>query len=128
MAYTAASISTSPTIVAPAAADADVRCKAIKLDTSGNAVVASVAGEAVMGIAIITNDEVVKKGNDVDIQVKEIGLALAGGVIAPGDELSASTDGSLVKASEGHFVVATALEAAATEGRLIRVQITKYHK
>ena len=128
MAYTAASINTSATIVAPAAATADVRGKAVKFNENGEAVVASVAGEVVMGIALITNDEEVQAGHDVDIQVKEIGLALAAGAIAAGDELAAGATGALVKAAEGNFVVATALEAAEAAGRIIRVQITKYQK
>ena len=128
MAYTAASINNSPTIVAPAAAKKDVRCRGIKLDDNGNAVVASTAGEVVIGIALLTNDEEVAEGHDVDIQVKEIGLALAGAEIKPGAELAVDATGALQTATSGQFVVATALEAAEVAGRFINVQITKYMK
>ncbi len=127
MSYTATGINTSATIVAPAAAEADVRGKGIKLNAEGQAVVAG-AGEVAIGLAIITNDDTVKVGEDVDIQVKEIGLALAGGAIAAGAELAIGADGKVVTATDGNFVVATALESAAAAGKFIRVQITKYQK
>mgnify|MGYP003294516525 CR=1 FL=1 len=127
MSYTATGINTSATIVAPAAAEADVRGKGIKLNAEGQAVVAG-AGEVAIGLAIITNDDTVKVGEDVDIQVKEIGLALAGGAIAAGAELAIGADGKVVTATDGNFVVATALESAKAAGKFIRVQITKYQK
>lgn len=125
MAYTSTGINTSATIVAAAVAEADYRGKAVKFDGNGNAVLAG-AGEVAIGIGILTNSESTKANEDVDIQVKEIGLALAGGAIKKGDELTADASGKLVKASEGNFVVATALQEAASAGTYIRVQITKY--
>lgn len=127
MAYLATQINESATIVAPAAAEADVRGKAVKFDDNGNIALAG-AGEAAIGIGILTNDEIVKTGEDVDIQVKEMGVAFAGAEIKAGAELAADADGNLVTATDGQFVVATALEAAAAAGRIIRVQITKYMK
>ena len=132
MVYTATQINTSPTIVGKAGAamtaPVDVRGKAIKFDAAGDVVVASTAGETVMGIAILTNDETVKAGQDIDIQVKEIGVALAGAEIKAGAELAVDATGALKTATAGQFVVATALEAAAAAGKFIRVQITKYTK
>lgn len=132
MVYTATQINTSPTIVGKAGAamtnPVDVRGKAIKFDAAGDVVVASTAGETVMGIAILTNDETVKAGQDIDIQVKEIGVALAGATIKAGAELAVDATGALQTATSGQFVVATALEAAAAAGKFIRVQITKYTK
>ena len=127
--YTTTGINTSATIVAPAGAEiTGVIGKAIKFDASGNAVLASTAGEAVMGIAVLTHADTVARGEDVTIQVKEIGKAVAGGAIAKGDELAVKADGTLVKASEGQFVIATALQAATGAGQIINVQITKYYK
>ena len=132
MIYTANQINNSPTIVGKAGATistpTDVRCKAVKFDASGNVVVASTAGEAVIGIAIITNDETIKAGEDIDIQVKDMGIATAGAAVAAGDELAADANGKLQKATAGQFVIATALEAATAADKLIRVQITKYTK
>lgn len=127
--YTTTVINTSATIVAPAGAEiTGVIGKGIKFDASGNAVVASKAGEAVMGIAVLTHADTIAKGEDVTIQVKEIGKAVAGGEIAKGDELAVNANGALVKAAEGQFVVATALQAATAAGHIIDVQITKYQK
>ena len=128
MIYTATQINTSPTIVAKAGASldkVDVRGKAIKFDASGDAVLAG-AGEVAVGIAILTNGETAVAGEDIDIQVKEIGVALAADVIKAGDELAADANGAVKTAAEGQFVIATALEPAAAAGKYIRVQITKY--
>ena len=106
MVYTATNINNSATIVAQTGTTVttpvDVRGKAVKYDSSGNVVLASTVGEIVVGIAILTNDETVKAGDDVHIQVKE--------------------------ATDGDFVIATALESAGADGKYIRVQITKYVK
>lgn len=129
MAYTTTGINTSATIVAPAgAAIESVIGKAIKIDASGNAVVASTAGEKVVGIAVLTNSENPVKGEDITIQIKEIGKVVAGAEVARGDELAAAADGTLVTATSGQFVVATALTAATAAGQIIDAQITKYYK
>ena len=127
--YTTTGINTSATIVAPAGAEiAGVIGKAIKFDGEGNAVVASAAGEKVMGIAVLTHADTVAKGDDITIQVKEIGKAVAGAAIAKGAELATNAKGELVTATDGQFVVATALQAANAAGHIIDVQITKYQK
>lgn len=127
--YTTTGINTSATIVAPAAAEIEgVIGKAIKFDASGNAVVASAAGEKVAGIAVLTHRDVVAAGEDITIQVKEIGKAKVNGAVAKGDELAAAADGTLAVAAEGQFVIATALQAAEAAGQIINVQITKYYK
>ena len=129
MIYTATQINESATIVGKSgiADPTDVRCKAVKFDENGNIALAG-AGEAAIGIAIITNDEIVKTGEDIDIQVKEMGLAIAGAEIKAGAELAADADGKLQTATSGQFVIATALEAAAAADKFIKVQITKYAK
>lgn len=126
MAYTGTGINTSATIVEKASVAADFRGKAIKY-AEGKAALAG-AGEVCVGLGLITNAEETAAGADVDIQVKEIGLAKAGAEITAGAELTADAKGELVPAAEGNFVIATALEAAAAAGKFIRVQITKYQK
>ena len=127
--YTTTGINTSATIVAPAGAEiTSVIGKAIKFDASGNAVLASTAGEAVMGIAVLTHADKVAVGEDITIQVKEIGKAVAGAAIKKGAELAVAADGTLKEAAEGQFVIATALQAATGAGQIINVQITKYYK
>lgn len=127
--YTTASINTSATIVAPAGAEiANFIGKAFKFDAEGNAVVASTAGEKVIGIAVLTHADKIAKGEDVTIQVKEIGKAVAGAAIKKGAELAVAADGTLKEAADGQFVIATALQAANGAGHIIDVQISKYQK
>lgn len=126
--YMTSQINTSPTISEKAgAAIADVRGLCLKYDTDGNVVPASTAGELVIGVGIITNNENIEKGADVDVQVKEIGIAKAGGTIAKGAEVTATTTGKVTTAATGNFVIGTALEAA-TDGQLFYIQINKYYK
>lgn len=130
MIYTATQINESPTIIGKAgagiASPTDVRGKAIKFDAQGELVLAG-AGEVAVGIAILTNDEATKAGLDVTVQVKEMGVALAGGEIKAGAELASDADGKVVEATSGQFVIGTALESA-TAGKYVRIQITKYAK
>ena len=132
MIYTATQINKSATIVAKAGATVlatapvDFRGKVVKFDTDGNVVLAATAGETGIGIAILTNGETNIAGDDITIQIKDIGVARAGAKIAAGDALAVDATGSLQKATAGQFVMATALEAAAAAGKYIRVQITKY--
>lgn len=126
MAYTSTGINTSATIVAAAGAEADYRGKAVKFNENGNVVLAG-AGEVAIGVGILTNAELTKAEEDVDIQVKEIGLALAGAEIKKGAELASDATGKLVTATAGNFVIATALDNASA-GVFVRVQITKYVK
>lgn len=126
MAYTGTGINTSATIVEAAGAKADFRGKAVKYDENGKVVLAG-AGEAAIGVVIITNAEESNVGDDVDIQVKEIGLGKAGEAITKGTELAASADGSLVKATSGQFVIGVALDSAAAAGKYIKMQIVKYY-
>lgn len=129
MAYTSTGINTSATIVGAAGAPiTGVAGKAVKFDGTGNVVLGSVAGEAVIGIALLTNATDIKKGEDVDIQIKDIGKAVVGGTVAKGAELAVHTDGTLITATTGQFVIATALDAATKAGQIINVQITKYQK
>lgn len=128
MVYTSNMINTSATIVGKAAsAITDPRGKAVKFDSNGKFVLASTAGEKFMGIGIVTNDEAIAAGQDVDIQVKEIGVGLAGGSIAAGADITCDSNGKLVAATtDGQFCIGYALEAA-TSGKLFRLQIDKHY-
>lgn len=126
MAYTGTGINTSATIVAPAGADADFRGKAVKF--AGGKVALAGAGELAIGVGLITNSDETKAEEDVDIQVKEIGLGLAGEAITKGVELAANEKGELVPAAAGDFVIGVALADAAAAGKYIAIQIVKYYK
>ena len=126
--YMTSQINTSPTISEKAGADiADARGLLVKYDASGKVVAASAEGELVIGAGVITNSENIKSGEDVDIQVKEIGIVKAGATIAKGAEVMADATGKAKTATAGKFVIGTALEAA-TEGQLFYIQFTKYYK
>ncbi len=129
-------INQSVTIVEKAGADIeDVRNRIMAYDKDGNAVLAADGSAVLIGVALIeagindisgTGSGKVYAGDDVDIQIKDIGYVLSGGDIAKGDEVTASS-GLAVKAEPGSYVVGIALSAAAKD-EYCRVQITKYQK
>lgn len=128
-AYLGTSINNSATLPVKAGAEiADVRFKAVKLDANGNAVLASVAGEAFLGIAIPTTGNAEGKvavGDVVDIQIKDIGLAMAGAAVEAGKPLTTNASGKLVAAASGNFIIGYALNAAKADGDIISVQVAK---
>lgn len=127
MVYMATSINESPVIVEKAGAKIeDVRGKAVKYDENGNVVLCG-AGEVAIGVGIMTNDEVTEQGRDVDIQIKDIGLVLAGGEIKKGMELAADANGAFVEATSG-YVRAIALEETAVAGVYIKARLVSYTK
>ena len=126
----------SVTIVEQAGAEiSDVRNRIMAYDTDGNVVLAADGSAVPVGIALTeagVNDisgvesGKVTAGDDVDIQVKDIGYVLAGGDLAKGDEVAAS-GGLAVKAEAGSYVVGIALSAVEKD-EYCRVQIAKYQK
>ncbi len=129
-------VNQSVTIVEQAGAEIeDVRNRIMAYNTDGNVVLAADGSVVPVGIALIEsgiNDisgvesGKVNTGDDVDIQIKDIGYILAGGKIAKGNEVTASS-GLAVKAESGNYVVGIALSAVAKD-EYCRVQITKYQK
>lgn len=129
-------INQSVTIVEQAGAEiTDVRNRIMAYDKDGNVVLAADGSAVLVGIALIEagiNDisgvesGKVNSGDDVDIQVKDIGYILAGGNIVKGEEVTASS-GLAVKAKAGNYVVGIALSTA-KKGEYCRVQIAKYQK
>ena len=123
--------------IAEQAGDAidDVRNLILKYDENGDVVVATDGTTPIVGIAIIEagyNDisgaeaGKVAKGDQVDVQIKDIGYILAGGAIKKGEEVTATT-GKATKAADGDYVIGVALSNAA-ENDYVRVQISKYQK
>ncbi len=129
-------INQSVTIVEQAGTDIeDVRNRIMAYDKDGNVILAADGSAVLVGVALIEdgiNDisgvesGKVNIGDDVDIQIKDIGYILAGGDIAKGDEITASS-GLAVKAEAGNYVVGIALSAV-TNDEYCRVQIAKYQK
>ena len=129
-------INQSVTIVEQAGAEiADARNRILAYDKDGNVVLAADGSAVLVGIALIgagINDisgvesGKVNAGDDVDIQIKDIGYVIAGAAITKGAEVMAA-DGLAVPATAGNYVVGIALSAAAKDD-YCRVQITKYQK
>ena len=128
-------INQSVTIVEQAgAAIEDVRNRILSYDENGDVILAADGTAVPVGIAIIeagvndisgTESGKVAAGDDVDIQIKDIGYVLAGAAIAKGAEVMAST-GLAIPATAGNYV-GIALSAAAKD-EYCRVQIARYQK
>ncbi|WP_195540493.1 capsid cement protein [Eubacterium maltosivorans] len=100
----------------------------VKLDANGKVKKCSTEGEAALGILIAQTADTVAVGDDVTVQVKDMGPAIAGGVIAAGDPVMVNGNGKLIKAVAGSapvHVLGYAMQAAATDGDIIQIQIMK---
>ena len=122
--YFGTSINESPTIVMDAGEKLE-NARGIALAIKDGAAVKPEAGEHVIGISLIETDETVEKGENVDIQVKDIGKWVAGEEIAVGTELATDKDGKAVKAKAGDFIFGVALSSASDAGTWMKVQIIK---
>ena len=130
-------INQSATIVEKAGADVtDCRNLIFVYDNDGNVVPATNGSKPIVGVALIeegyndiTGAESGKldEGDDVSLQIKDIGYVLAGATIAKGAEITSDANGCAVTAQTGNYVAGIALSAATKDG-LCRVQISKYQK
>ena len=135
--YNGTQINQSVTIVEKAGAEiADCRNKIVKYDDNGNVVLATAGTDIPVGIAIIEagyNDisgvesGKVASGDDVDIQIKDIGMVKAGAEITKGQEVTAGADGKAAVAESGNYVLGIALNSVAADG-YCKIQIAKYQK
>ena len=135
--YNGVQINPSPTIVEAAGAEiADCRNRIMKYDESGNVVLATAGTDIPVGIAIIEagyNDITgaesgkVAAGDDVDIQIKDMGVVIAGESIKKGQEIAAGANGLAAVAVSGNYVLGIAITGAAKNG-YVHVQIAKYQK
>ena len=99
MNYFGASVNEQPVIAEKAGAlIANGAGKGVKYDTNGNVVLAA-AGDAVCGVLIMQTPAEVPAGDDVTIQIKDIGYVLAGGTFKKGDALATNADGAFIKAT-----------------------------
>lgn len=130
-------INQSVTIAEKAGADiADVRNLILKYDEDGNVVIAANGTAPLLGLSIIEggyNDisgaesGKVKKGDDLEIQIKDIGYAIASAEIKKGQEVTATTGGKAAVAEAGEYVIGVALNSVSAGG-YSRIQIAKYQK
>lgn len=122
--YFGTSINESPTIVLPVKEKIE-GVQGIALAISGGQLTKPTAGANVIGLSLFTNDETVEAGDDITVQVKDIGKWIAGEAFEVGDELTTNADGKAVKAAEGNFITAVALSKATAAGDVIKIQIVK---
>lgn len=130
-------INQSVTIAEKAGADiSDVRNLILKYDSDGKAVLATDGTEPLLGLSIIEggcNDisgvesGKVKTGDDLEIQIKDIGYVIASAEIKKGQEVTATTGGKAAVAKAGEYVIGVALNSVAAGG-YTRIQIAKYQK
>lgn len=78
-----------------------------------------------MGVTIAETPANVSVGEDVHVQVKDIGMWKGGAAFAAGDPLASDAEGLAVKATDGKFILGFALEDCAAKGQAVKVQITK---
>lgn len=63
------------------------------------------AGKNAIGIVMPGCDDKVAVGDDLDVQIKDIGAWTAGAAVAYGDELAVGAGGKAVKATAKSFIV-----------------------
>lgn len=121
--YTGTPINQSPTLIMEVKqAIEGANGKAVVLE-DGKLKLAG-AGENALGIILPEND-VIPAGEEVTVQIKDIGIWAAGGAIAIGDELTSDANGCAVKATTGNFITAIALTEALDAGTLVKCQFIK---
>lgn len=130
-------INQSVTIVEKAGAEIDdCRNLIMKYDDNGDVVLATAGTDIPLGVALIEsgyNDitgaesGMVAKGDDVDIQIKDIGFVLAGAEIKKGQEVAAGADGKAAVAVTGNYVLGIALNTVSAGG-YCKIQYAKYQK
>lgn len=125
MAYLATSINDSPTIVGKLDTDyVDLRGRAMKYDDNGNLTTAKADTDTVIGVVIMTNDkEKLKAGEDVYVQIKDIGHVIVGAAVKVGQELMVDNSGRFIPATSGKRYCAIAMSAATAADQYITAMI-----
>lgn len=128
--YLNAFMNNSATIRDVLAADiTDAPHKAVAYNSDGKLALPAANGDPAIGILLsdtAANDSGVSPaGTEVDVLIKNIGLALAGAAIKKGEAVTATTTGAVKKADAGNFILGYAMTAATAAGELVQVQLTK---
>ena len=126
MNYFGASINTSSVVAEAAGAviEKGAFC-AVKYDENGNVVLCNTAGELIAGILLPETTEKIVDGEDVTIQIKDIGFCKSGAEIKKGQEVMTDTTGRVIPATAGKFVIGYAMGNAIAENEIIEVDIRK---
>ncbi len=103
--------------------------KAVMYNAEGNIVLATDAAKAFGVLLSDTHQSIIddtlsaKKGEEVTVLVKNIGLLEAGAAIAKGDLITINAKGQGEPATAGTFVFGRAFTAAEAAGELVQVMI-----
>ncbi|MBR1760254.1 MAG: DUF2190 family protein [Schwartzia sp.] len=123
--YNGTIINPSPTIIAAAGAAITAGpFTAVAFDAAGKFVTAT-KNSVPVGILVAEEEKDIAIGDEITAQVKEMSVWKTGAAVAAGDLLASDDAGLAIKATEGLFILAVALEAADAAGQVIKVQITK---
>lgn len=126
MNYFGTVINSSPTLAEKAGTEIlNGQFLALKYNDTGEVVVCDTVGENVAGILMPDCSNVINKGDDVSIQIKDIGMAKSGAAIKKGIELMVDATGKLIPATAGKFIVGYALSSASAADEIISVDIRK---
>lgn len=126
MNYFGASINQTPTVAEQAGTPiTNGEFLIVKYDDNGNVAVCDTEGELVAGVLLPETTKAVAVGEDVTVQVKDIGLVKTGTAVKKGQEVMTDNKGRAVPAAAGKFILGYAMQPAAAENEIISVQITK---
>ena len=126
MNYMGASINTSSVVAEIAGADIEnAAFCAVKYDENGNVVLCDTEGEIVAGVLLPETTQKLSAGDDVTVQIKDIGYCKAGAEIKKGQEVMTDTQGRVIPATAGKFVIGYAMANATAEDEVIQVDIRK---
>ena len=130
-------INPTATIVRKSATDIDdVRNRIMTFNENGEFVLASSGTDFPIGVAILEagyNDisgveaGKVMAGEDVTIQIKDIGFVIAGAEIKEGQEVTSGADGLAAVATTGDYVLGIALNNVVANG-YCEIQHMRYKK
>ena len=123
--YIGTTINDSPVIVGEAAAALSGKSfYAVKFDSYGKIALCSTEGEVALGLIPAEQGDKAA-GDDITVQIKDIGMMVASGSISAGAEVMTDANGKAKTATAGKFVIGYALQAATAAGQVIPVQICK---
>ena len=118
-------INDSPTIVGKAGIPmVNAALHAAKFNAQGE-IVPAAAGDNAVGLFIASTPDNVAAGEDVTIQIKDVGLWVTGAAVLAGAEVAVNAAGQAITAAANAFIVGIALETATAAGQIIKVQIVK---
>lgn len=97
----------------------------VKYDEEGKVILCDTQGEMAAGLLVPATADTVQEGEDVTIQIKDIGICKAGAAIQKGKEITTDTQGRCIPANTGDFVIGYAASAVEAAGELVQLDIRK---